>query len=87
MAKFPTYAPSSQKTRPWPLLIMIALLLLCVMGASGCASVSPLVIKPQQPQLRPPPPELMVPVQPNFRKRLESLFTVSSPKLTQLQEN
>ena len=52
---------------------MSALLLTCGLAISGCASKSPLVVRPDPVRLSPPPAELMEPEQPNLRQRLQQL--------------
>jgi hypothetical protein len=63
---------------------MPALLLICALAISGCASKSPLVVQPHPIHLEDPPPELMEPEQPNLRQRLQQLsgpspLTVTAP--------
>ena len=50
-------SPNSKRT---PGRWMSALLLTCCLAISGCASKSPLVVRPDPVRLSPPPAELMV---------------------------
>lgn len=72
-----TSAPTSPSNKLRRRLLMLLSLLLCAVGTAGCASKSPLIVRPSPPVLEPPPPELMKPVQPNLRQRLEQVFTPS----------
>lgn len=63
-------SPNSKRT---PGRAMSALLLICGLAISGCASKSPLVVRPDPVRLSPPPAELMEPEQPNLRQRLQQL--------------
>lgn len=68
-------SPNSKRT---PGRGMSALLLICGLAISGCASKSPLVVRPDPVRpdpvrLSPPPAELMEPEQPNLRQRLRQL--------------
>lgn len=74
-------SPNSKRT---PGRGMSALLLICGLAISGCASKSPLVVQPNPIHLEDPPPELMEPEQPNLRQRLlqlsgQSPLTVTAP--------
>lgn len=74
-------SPNSKRT---PGRGMSALLLICGLAISGCASKSPLVVQPNPIHLEDPPPELMEPEQPNLCQRLQQLsgpspLTVTAP--------
>lgn len=69
--------PNSEPIMPGvtlrPVQQMLGLLLIFVLGLSGCASQSPLVVQPKPVRLSPPPPELMEREQPTLRQRLLKL--------------
>lgn len=73
-------SPGRKRRRGWR---MSALLLICGLVISGCASECPPVpLLPKPVQLNPPPPELMEPEQPNLRQRLQLLFGELQPTET-----
>ncbi len=68
-----TFGRSTPDSRPMLRPGTSALLLICALAISGCASKSPLVVQPNPVRLEPPPAELMEPEQPNLRQRLQQL--------------
>lgn len=68
-----TFVRTSPPGKRRPGSVMLLLSATFVMGLSGCGFKSALVVQPDRPELKPPPPELMEEAKPNLRQRLRQL--------------